>query len=131
MSNNDGLDGLLSDFDLARGNAGGVAGHGSTGRNKGKSRRPAYRSALDEGRTDRRRVAKATGKKATVAGQYIRRTFTFRPEQLDGIKAAAKALGLSSNDLLRWFTDMGLDAVKLGTKPAIVSEVRHRYDPKG
>ena len=40
-------------------------------------------------------------------------------------------LGLSQNDLVRWFADMGIDAVGQGTRPPVAEEVRHRYDPDG
>jgi hypothetical protein len=93
----------------------------STGRN--------YRSALDERRTNRRDIAKATGKKASVAGQYVRRSFTFRPDQLESIEHLAGQLGLSQNDLVRWFTDMGIELVEQGERPPVAEEVRHRYDP--
>lgn len=88
-----------------------------------------YRSALDEMQTDRRSVAKATGKKASVAGNYIRRSFTYRPDQLDSIEVIAEKLGLSKNDLMRWFTDMGIEAVEEGERPPLAEEVRLKYDP--
>lgn len=88
-----------------------------------------YRSALDERRTNRRDIAKATGKKASVAGQYVRRSFTFRPDQLESIEYLAGQLGLSQNDMVRWFTDMGVEAVEQGTRPPVAEDVRHRYDP--
>ena len=88
-----------------------------------------YRSALEEQQTDRRKTAKATGRKASVAGQYMRRSFTFRPEQLEEIEAWANELGLSQNDLIRWFVDMGIEAVVNGEEPPLKQEVRHRYDP--
>jgi hypothetical protein len=88
-----------------------------------------YRSALDERRTNRRDIAKATGKKASVAGQYVRRSFTYRPDQLESIEYLAGELGLSQNDLMRWFTDMGVEAVEQGIRPPVAEDVRHRYDP--
>ncbi len=100
---------------------------------KKRSRRSGrvYRSGLSEGQTDRRKTAKVTGKKSVVAGQYLRRSFTFRPDQLDSVEQLAARLGLSKNDLLRWFVDMGIEAVEQGEHPPIMEEVRHRYDPKG
>ncbi|MFQ5420953.1 MAG: hypothetical protein ACE5FD_02915 [Anaerolineae bacterium] len=100
---------------------------------EGRSRRSGrtYRSALNESQTGRRKAAKATGKKTIIAGQYIRRSFTFRPDQLDSIERLAGVLGLSQNDLIRWFTDMGIEAVDLGERPPVAEEVRHRYDPSG
>ncbi|MCP4419918.1 MAG: hypothetical protein GY805_25170 [Chloroflexi bacterium] len=99
---------------------------------KKRSRRSGrvYRSGLSEGQTDRRKTAKVTGKKSVVAGQYLRRSFTFRPDQLDSVEQLAARLGLSKNDLLRWFVDMGIEAVEQGEHPPIMEEVRHRYDPK-
>jgi hypothetical protein len=84
---------------------------------------------LNESQTDRRKAARATGKKASVAGQYLRRSFTFRPDQLENIEQLAGLLGLSQNDLVRWFTDMGIEAVEDGERPPLTEEVRHRYDP--
>lgn len=98
---------------------------------RGRKGKPAYRSALNESQTNRRQAAQATGKKATVAGQYIRRSFTFRPDQLESVEQVATMLGLSQNDLVRWFTDMGIEAVEQGTRPPVAEEVRHRYDPDG
>lgn len=40
-------------------------------------------------------------------------------------------LGLSQNDLIRWFTDMGIEAVEQGKWPPVAEEVRHPYDPGG
>ena len=88
-----------------------------------------YRSALDEMQTDRAGVARATGKRASVAGNYIRRSFTYRPDQLDSIETIAEKLGLSKNDLMRWFTDMGIEAVEEGERPPLAEEVRRKYDP--
>ena len=99
---------------------------------KSRSRRSdrLYRSALEENQTDRRKTAQVTGKKASLAGKYMRRSFTFRPDQLERIEQAANKLGLSQNDLIRWFTDMGIEAVRQGEKPPVTEEVRHRYDPE-
>lgn len=98
-------------------------------RQSGGSSDRGYRSALDERRTNRRDIAKATGKKASVAGQYVRRSFTYRPDQLESIEYLAGELGLSQNDLMRWFTDMGVEAVGQGVRPPVAEDVRHRYDP--
>jgi len=96
----------------------------------GRKRSPkVYRSALDEMQTGRRSAARATGKKASVAGNYIRRSFTYRPDQLDRIEDFAQELGLSKNDLMRWFTDMGIEAVEQGERPPMAEEVRRKYDP--
>lgn len=122
---NDGLDDLFDDFDQE-------VEKKPPAKPARRAKRPSgrnYRSALDERRTNRRDIAKATGKKSSVAGQYIRRSFTFRPDQLESIEHLAGELGLSQNDLVRWFTDMGIESVEEGVRPPVAEEVRHRYDP--
>lgn len=130
-SQDDALSDLLSDFDDVAGEAPKAEPARHTTPKRGRKGAPLYRSALGESQTDRRQAAQATGKKATVAGQYIRRSFTFRPDQLASIEQLAAMLGLSQNDLVRWFADMGIDAVGQGTRPPVAEEVRHRYDPDG
>jgi hypothetical protein len=120
----DGLGDLFDDFDQEVKKP---AAKAPRPQPKGSGRN--YRSALDERRTNRRDIAKATGKKASVAGQYVRRSFTFRPDQLESIEHLAGELGLSQNDLVRWFTDMGIESVEQGERPPVAEEVRHRYDP--
>jgi len=130
-SPDDAFDDLLSDFDEV---AGGDARRATPSRgssDRGRRGGRTYRSALNESQTDRRKAARATGKKASVAGQYLRRSFTFRPDQLENIEQLAGLLGLSQNDLVRWFTDMGIEAVDDGERPPLTEEVRHRYDPEG
>lgn len=123
MSGQD-LENLLNDFEDVSG-----ADSSSTPSKRSGRSKPTYRSGLKESQTDRRQIAKVTGKKATVAGKYIRRSFTFRPDQLEEIEQIAGMLGLSQNDLIRWFIDRGLEAVEKGAKPPIAEVVRHRYDP--
>lgn len=130
-SQDDTLSDLFSDFDEVADFPEKAEPASKPVRKQGRSRRPAYRSALTESRTDRRQAARATGKQATLAGQYVRRSFTFRPEQLEQIEQLAAQLGLSQNDLVRWFTDMGIEAVGQGVRPPVSAEVRHRYDPDG
>lgn len=130
-SQDDAFSDLLSDFDDVAAEAPKSKPTRRTSQKRGRKGQPVYRSALSESQTDRRRAAKATGKRATVAGQYIRRSFTFRPDQLESVEQLATMLGLSQNDLIRWFTDMGIDAVEQGTRPPVAEEVRHRYDPRG
>ena len=124
----DELDSLLSDFDDVVNEPPSRPAQRAPQKRERKGK-PVYRSALNESRTNRRQAAKATGKKATVAGQYIRRSFTYRPDQLESIEYLASVLGLSQNDLVRWFTDMGIEAVEQGVRPPVAEEVRHRYDP--
>ena len=127
----DALSNLLSDFDDVASEAPKTEPSRTVSQKQGRRGKPTYRNALNESQTDRRQAAKATGKKATLAGQYVRRSFTFRPDQLESVDQVATLLGLSQNDLIRWFTDMGIEAVEQGTRPPIAEEVRHRYDPGG
>jgi hypothetical protein len=127
----DALNSLLSDFNDVASEALKTESSRSTSQKRGRKGKPTYRSALSESQTDRRQAAKATGKKATLAGQYVRRSFTFRPDQLESVEQVAVMLGLSQNDLIRWFTDMGIETVEQGTRPPVAEEVRHRYDPGG
>lgn len=122
----DPLTDLIADIDDTA--AGGPSRTTEPRRRSGK-KGPEYRSALDESRTDRAQTARAVGKKGTVAGRYLRRSFTFRPEQLDRIELLAAELGLSQNDLMRWFTDLGIESVGQGQRPPFSEEVRRRYDP--
>lgn len=96
-------------------------------------REPAksYRSALDEKHTTRHTIAKATGKTAVLAGQYMRRSFTYRPDQLENIELIAQHFGLSQNDLIRWFIDLGVTAVQAGQQPPLTEIVQRKYNPNG
>jgi len=65
-----------------------------------------------------RAVRRASG--STVqAGQYIRRTFTFREAQLAEIRARAAEWGESENDVARWLIDVGLEEVAAGRAPDV------------
>ena len=128
-SQDDALGDLFNDFDDVAGEKPVEKPSRSTPQKRGKKGQPAYRSALNESQTDRRKTAQVTGKKASLAGKYMRRSFTFRPDQLERIEQMAGKLGLSQNDLVRWFTDMGITAVSEGEMPPVTEEVRHRYDP--
>lgn len=69
------------------------------------------------------RVGSRTGRKATgssvQAGQYVRRTFTFREEQLARIRSLAAEWDVSENDVARWLIDVGLAEVGDGRQPEI------------
>ena len=121
------LDDLFNDFDqeVSKTPAKSKPAAASTKNKRGK----VYRNALDEQNSNRRQTAKATGKTASVAGKYMRRSFTYRPDQLSSIEELAGELGMSQNDLMRWFTDMGIDAIGQGEKPPLAEEIRRKYDP--
>lgn len=65
-----------------------------------------------------RTVRKASGSKVQ-AGQYIRRTFTFREAQLARIKELAAEWNVSENDLARWLVDVGLEMTAAGRMPEV------------
>lgn len=125
----EGLQKLMDDVTGATSGSSKSTPSSRSGKNRGGRGGRTYRSGLDEGQTDRRKTAKATGKKSMVAGQYLRRSYTFRPDQLESVDQLASMLGLSKNDLLRWFVDMGIEAVNQGKQPPVLEEVRHRYTP--
>ncbi|MGD2078057.1 MAG: hypothetical protein PVH18_06720 [Chloroflexota bacterium] len=64
-----------------------------------------------------------------VAGQYIRRTFTFTPGQLARIKEIARELHISETGIARWLIDQGLDQWEQGVRPE-VEERAVRLEPK-
>ncbi|MFN2224175.1 MAG: hypothetical protein ACK2UH_16585 [Candidatus Promineifilaceae bacterium] len=64
-----------------------------------------------------------------VAGQYIRRTFTFTPGQLARIKAIARELHISETGIARWLIDQGLAQWEQGVRPE-VEERAVRLEPK-
>ena len=54
-----------------------------------------------------------------VAGQYIRRTFTFTPGQLARIKEIARELHISETGIARWLIDQGLAQWEQGVRPEV------------
>ncbi len=64
-----------------------------------------------------------------VAGQYIRRTFTFTPGQLVRIKEIARELHISETGIARWLIDEGLAQWAAGVRPE-VEERTVRLEPK-
>ena len=82
---------------------------------RGKGRQPMQDPMR---RVGGRAVRKATGS-SVQAGQYVRRTFTFREEQLVRIRSLASAWDVSENDVARWLIDVGLAEVGEGRQPEI------------
>lgn len=75
-------------------------------------------------------VERATVAKSLKAGQYIRRQFTFRPDQLARIKRLAQSLNVPETDLVRWLVDYGMNAIEReGVKPETVSISTIRLSP--
>lgn len=96
---------------------------------KKKKRRPKkedFENPLDD--VSSRDTAKAVGS-SLVAGQYIRRTFTFTPGQLERIKEIARELHISETGIARWLIDTGLKAWDDGLRPE-VEEKSVRLEPK-
>jgi hypothetical protein len=77
----------------------------------------------------RRAAAQVTAKESLIAGQYVRRTFTFLPGQLDMVADVAEDLGMSQNAAARWLLDVGLLAYVNGARPE-VEEKPIRVEPK-
>lgn len=64
-----------------------------------------------------------------VAGQYIRRTFTFTPGQLHRIKEIARTLHIAENSIARWLIDEGLAQWDQGVRPEL-EEQQVKLEPK-
>jgi len=64
-----------------------------------------------------------------VAGQYIRRTFTFTPRQLARIKEIARELHISETGIARWLIDRGLGQWEQGVRPVVETKAV-RLEPK-
>ena len=62
-------------------------------------------------------VNKTTVKDSRRAGQYVRMTYTFYPDQIDEFEDIAQRLGVSRMELARWFFDLGIKAVNEGQRP--------------
>lgn len=77
-------------------------------------------------------AARATVKKSLRAGKYIRRQFTFRPEQLDLIRELARQHRVPEADLVRWLVDRGIMALESGEEPNEVNVSTKRLaSPRG
>ena len=72
--------------------------------------------------------AKAVGS-SLVAGQYIRRTFTFTPGQLQRIKELARTLHIPETSIARWLIDEGLTQWDRGVRPEL-EEAEVKLEPK-
>lgn len=81
------------------------------------SKNEKFKSGLEDGGVDRKKAAKAKGADSLIAGNYIRKTFTWTEGQLDMIEEIATALGLSKFACARWLMDMGIQAYQEGQRP--------------
>ena len=95
-------------------------------RSKSRPRLGDFENPLDDVST--RDKAQSVGS-SLVAGQYIRRTFTFTPGQLEQIKEIARELHISETGIARWLIDVGLTAWNNGLRLE-VEEKAVRLEPK-
>lgn len=72
--------------------------------------------------------AQAVGS-SLVAGQYIRRTFTYTPGQLERIKEIARKLHIPETSVARWLLDEGLSQWDRGARPEM-EEQEVKLQPK-
>jgi hypothetical protein len=85
-----------------------------------------FKNPLDQvSTTDKARAVDSS----LVAGQYIRRTFTFTPRQLARIKEIARELHISETGIARWLIDLGLGQWEAGQRPEI-EEKAVRLEPR-
>ena len=79
---------------------------------------------------DRGAAERTTVKKSLKAGQYIRRQFTFRPEQLNRIRQLAREMRVPEADLVRWLVDRGMQAIERdGERPDTIDVSTTRLAP--
>jgi hypothetical protein len=64
-----------------------------------------------------------------IAGQYIRRTFTYTPGQLARIKEIARELHIPETSIARWLLDEGLAQWDRGVRPEL-EETEVKLEPK-
>jgi hypothetical protein len=84
---------------------------------KGKPRgRKQFENPLDQ--VSASEAGKAV-RSSLVAGQYIRRTFTFTPGQLRRVKEIARELHIAETGIARWLIDEGLMQWERGVRPEI------------
>jgi hypothetical protein len=92
----------------------------------GRTRSTSFKNPLDD--ISSRDKAQAVGS-SLVAGQYIRRTFTFTPGQLERIKGIARALHIPETSVARWLIDEGLAQWEKGIRPEL-EETNVKLEPK-
>lgn len=92
----------------------------------GRMKKPNFGNPLDE--VSSRDKAQAVGS-SLVAGQYIRRTFTFTPGQLERIKEIARTLRIPETSVARWLIDEGLARWQEGIRPEL-EETNVKLEPK-
>jgi hypothetical protein len=91
-----------------------------------RPKRGAFANPLSE--VSARDKAQSVGS-SLVAGQYIRRTFTFTPGQLQRIKGIAQALHIPETSIARWLIDEGLAQWDRGVRPEL-EEAQVKLEPK-
>lgn len=88
---------------------------------KDSGRRPRLKDPL--AKIGGQSVRRAAGS-STQAGQYVRRTFTFRAEQLARLRALVAEWEVSENDVARWLIDIALEEVGGGRWPEVAASGR-------
>lgn len=82
---------------------------------RGRTRKQ-FKNPLDQ--VSATETGRAVGS-SLVAGQYIRRTFTFTPGQLRRVKEIALELHISETAIARWLIDEGLLQWERGVRPEV------------
>jgi hypothetical protein len=86
-----------------------------------KRRRPRFASGLDS--VGAMESARATYPKSQIAGQYIRRTFTWTPGQLEMITRIQQEMGLEhETEAARVLMDLNICAFLDGERPEVEEE---------
>lgn len=86
-----------------------------------KNRRPRFISGLES--VSARESARATYKPSQIAGQFIRRTFTWMPGQLEMIVRIQQEMGLEhETEAARVLMDLGIRAFLDGERPEVEEE---------
>lgn len=75
-----------------------------------------------EGSADEARKTRYT--ESQIAGDYIRRTFTWTPGQLEMIRSIAHELRLSENKAAKWLMDQGIQQYVEGARPDLDQETQ-------
>jgi hypothetical protein len=91
-----------------------------------QGKKGSFKNPLDE--VSARDKAQAVGS-SLIAGQYIRRTFTFTPGQLQRVKEIARTLHIPETSVARWLMDEGLAQWEKGTRPEL-EETNVKLEPK-
>jgi hypothetical protein len=96
------------------------------GKSGKRPKRDDFTNPLDA--VSSRDKAQAVGS-SLLAGQYIRRTFTYTPGQLARVKEVARELHIPETSVARWLLDEGLAQWDKGVRPDM-EEQEVKLQPK-